>query len=268
MEIIKLFSFIILLPLCANAQIVGPSSNASDGSKVSKSGDTMTGLLTLNGSSLTVTGGYIQTDPGYGLIFGPNQNARYDGNGTTGSTNLRMITAGAVRARMENDGNMTFYSTVTVQGNAFSVGTSTLVVSNGGVSIGGTLYTNLPGYSGKVGIGTTAPARNLSVSGGSGSGVIQVTNDTGGVASGDGGYLLHDGTHMLIGNQEVGDATMFVRNTTDQSIKLTTLGAGANNASLTLKVSATTGGALCLNASNVLSKCTSAVDASGNCTCP
>ena len=29
-----------------------------------------------------------------------------------------------------------------------------------------------------------------------------------------------------------------------------------------------TGGALCLNASNVLSKCTSLVDASGNCTCP
>lgn len=29
-----------------------------------------------------------------------------------------------------------------------------------------------------------------------------------------------------------------------------------------------TGGALCLNAANAMSKCTSAVDASGNCTCP
>lgn len=32
--------------------------------------------------------------------------------------------------------------------------------------------------------------------------------------------------------------------------------------------SPTTGGALCLNASNRMTKCTSAVDASGNCTCP
>jgi len=32
--------------------------------------------------------------------------------------------------------------------------------------------------------------------------------------------------------------------------------------------SPTTGGALCLNSSNILAKCTSAVDASGNCTCP
>lgn len=42
-----------------------------------------------------------------------------------------------------------------------------------------------------------------------------------------------------------------------------------NTARVTFPTSAiTTGGALCLNSSSVLSKCTSAVDASGNCTCP
>lgn len=197
MEVITKSVFLILTcASIAGAEIVAQKSNgglsktASDSAYVNVTGDTMTGQLTLNGSSLTVTG------------------------------------------------------------NAFSVGTSTLVVSNG-----------------RVGVGLT-PARNFAVSGGAATGFIQITNTTAGTASGDGGYISHDGTHMLIGNQEVGDATMFVRNTTDQSIKLTTLGAGANNASLTLKVSATTGGALCLNASNVLSKCTTQPDASGNCTCP
>ena len=80
-------------------------------------------------------------------------------------------------------------STLTVQGNAFSVGISTLVVKGG-----------------LIGIGTTTPADKVDIA----SGTIRMA------------------------------------------------GSGAP----------TIGGALCLNTSGAMAKCTSTIDASGNCTCP
>ena len=86
--------------------------------------------------------------------------------------------------------------------------------------------------SGNIGMGNNTPARNLSVSGGASPAFVQVTNTAAGLASGDGGYMAHDGTDMSMGNQEVGDLKLFVRNNSTQGIIIKTQGAGDFNANV------------------------------------
>lgn len=200
----------LFLFLASNAgafDVVGSlPQGLGDGRYVQKAGDTMSGPLTLSGSSLTVTG------------------------------------------------------------NAFSVGGSTLVVSNGGTTLGGTLYANLPGYAGKVGIGTVSPQTTLGVVGG-----VQISSSAAiapAMAAGvrEGIHFTHtvaDGISRITGSYGANNGKLqIVADTTD-------IYSGAGNLNVAIPSAVvTTGGALCLNASHVLSKCTSAVDASGNCTCP
>lgn len=68
---------------------------------------------------------------------------------------------------------------------------------------------------------------------------------------------------IIRGNQVVGGDLFFVVGTAE--------GTDANSGTATFGLppgGVTTGGALCLNASKTLSKCTTVIDVSGNCTCP
>ncbi len=133
-----------------------------DASKVAKAGDTMSGQLTLAGSSLTVTGsgltvgatptnrvlveysggiGHVSVLGGALALNNSGQNVGI--NTTLPAYNLDVN--GAIRAQSQ----LIAAGTATVQGDAFSVGGSTLVVAGG-----------------RVGIGVPAPTVALDVSGG------------------------------------------------------------------------------------------------------
>ena len=125
---------------------VGGSFDASqnvtgqgDGSYVNVSGDTMTGQLTLSGSTLTVTGP-LGVNVTYGVTAGT-----FTGNGaaltsiaaaniSAGSLGGSVIASSITLAAMY--GSPTF-STLTVTGNAFSVGGSTFAINSGITYIGG-----------------------------------------------------------------------------------------------------------------------------------
>lgn len=229
MEVILL---ILLLASGANAQIVGPSSNASDGSKVSKSGDTMTGPLTLSGSSLTVTGnafsvGTSTLSVSNGRVgirnpsaltsvldiysqdyaLGPTLSMKLSNAPTyawqwlvdetsTGDLFMQKKVAGA-------DSNVMVYTragAVNVSGSSFSVGTSTFSVSNGRVGIG----TNNPATMFQVLGGTTtisnyaAAATNYSM--------FNVRN---GIASVDGAVMSIQGPNSGASKIHFTDATNY-----------------------------------------------------------
>lgn len=117
------------------------------------------------------------------------------------------------------------------------------LVQNGAVSM--TLASG-----GLVGIGTASPANPLHVSGDTSGNVAWFESKLANSAT---VYIQAASGAGYIGTN--GAATFALRtNTVDRVI--------VPNAAVT------TGGALCLNASKVLSKCTNAPDASGNCTCP
>ncbi len=145
-------------------QVYG-NSFYGDGSTLSgvvrKSSDTMTGQLTLSGSSLTVTspdGVYspaLLLSPGVrvssgapaqyggGVLFSSNVYAsgKFYGDGS-GLVNLvSSDTSKVLKAGDTMTGPLTLYgSTLTVTGGAFSVGGSTLSVYNGNTAVGGTSY--------------------------------------------------------------------------------------------------------------------------------
>lgn len=103
---------------------------------------------------------------------------------------------------------------------------------------------------GNVGVGTTAPGNPFHVSGDASGNIAWFESKLANSAT---VYIQASSGAGYIGTN--GAATFALRtNTVDRVI--------VPNAAVT------TGGALCLNASKVLSKCTSAPDASGNCTCP
>jgi len=72
--------------------------------------------------------------------------------------------------------------------------------------------------SGEVGIGTTAPARNLAVSGGASEGVVQITNTTSGVSGGNGFELIHftNGQTQLINRRN--NLMSFYSNNTERMV--------------------------------------------------
>lgn len=157
--------------------------SGTDSSKVAKAGDTMTGQLTLLGSTLTITGnafsvgatslavaggkigvgtsspatklhlssGTLTIDgSGGGInVVGPSSASYFYGDGS-GLINVTGIDSSKVaRAGDGMTGPLTLSgSTLTVTGNAFSVGGSSLVVADG-----------------RTGVGTAAPATTLDVNG-------------------------------------------------------------------------------------------------------
>jgi hypothetical protein len=170
-------------------------------------------------------------------------------------------------------GQLTTVSTLTIQGSAFSVGMSTLVVLNGYVGIGtmtpvglfqvgGGSLTVLS--SGNVGIGKTAPTVTLDVNG-----AIYASN-----------YI--SSANSIRAPFWLGESFYF-RNSaaTIQWMTLKTggnIGIGNINPGTILHISSGTitmdgtgspakGGALCLTTGGVMGKCTTQPDASGDCTC-
>ena len=164
----------IILPASESAaQMVGPvggiSSGQADTNYVNVTGDTMSGPLTLSGSTLTVTGasGEFGVKVSSNLwVVGYSSASKYYGDGST-LTNIitstanidsRLVAAEVAlgTAAYKNTG-VTFTTvaadTMTVTGNAFSVGGSTLVISGGNVSITG-LFTNTGSGNRYLNIGT------------------------------------------------------------------------------------------------------------------
>ncbi|MBI5245045.1 MAG: hypothetical protein HY922_15385, partial [Elusimicrobia bacterium] len=115
-----------------------------------RTGDAMTGPLTLSGSTLTIAGmdssGYsLKLSSGISALAGTIEAASFVGNGA-GLTNLTGTDSSKVsKGGDAMTGPLTLSnSTLTVTGDAFSVGGSTLVVAGG-----------------KVGVGTTSPGASL-----------------------------------------------------------------------------------------------------------
>ncbi|MDE2291969.1 MAG: hypothetical protein KGL53_07790, partial [Elusimicrobia bacterium] len=117
---------------------VGDGTNL--GNVVRRTGDSMSGQLTLYNSSLTVTGTAFSVGANRLYLDG---NTGFLGLGTA-SPLANLDVNGSVALRV----SATVGSSVTVQGDAFSVGGSTLTVSNG-----------------QVGVGTASPGANLEVDG-------------------------------------------------------------------------------------------------------
>ena len=66
--------------------------------------------------------------------------------------------------------------------------------------------------SGKVGIGTSSPARNLHIHS-TGNTDLHLTNTTTGTGSADGGSVTMAGTTMILNNREVGDVRVYTQST-------------------------------------------------------
>jgi len=215
----KYFILVMFLYGTANAVDMVPyslSKSVGDTIYVNILGDTMTGPLTLSGSTLTVTGnafsvgvstfnvlsGRVHIGPflnGYSAYIPAakleTQNAAAEyalpsGSGNTPETGLMLRLSGGLNRTMDFG---TYGANFWVQARDYD-------------NFANTANININPIGGNVGIGTTSPADKLDIS----SGTIRMA------------------------------------------------GSGTP----------TGGGALCLNASGQMAKCTSAVDASGNCTCP
>lgn len=148
-----------------------------------------------------------------------------------------------------------------------------LLQPNGGNITAGAGIFHIDRTNSRIGFGTTSPTYKVSVYG---TGILNTwlsANTTGFIAVNDNinvvfGTLNNFPLDFKINNQDV------MRLSTDKY-----LGIGTTSPAAKLHVSSGTihidgtgaptyGGALCLNAAGNMSKCTSAVDASGNCTCP
>lgn len=154
-------------------------------------------------------------------------------------------------------------STLTVMGNAFSVGGSTLVVSGG-----------------KVGVGVASPLSSFVVA-------KQITEHPDSNKYGQIEATLTDPAYRMSMGYDAtlngGFLQAIINESAYRPIAINprggNVGIGTSAPSQKLQISSgtihidgsgspTVGGALCLNATGNMSKCTTAVDASGNCTCP
>ena len=169
-----------------------------DNTKVVKTGDSMTGQLNMIGVAVNLTG------PG-GVVVGVSSitAASFFGDGSHLSNVV--ATGGVLKTGDTMTGQLTMLSTITVQGNAFSVGGSTFVVASGSVAIGtaspqaklhvqgdepqlrlqaATANQNVlinlrdSSNSGLGGLGYSSAANGVMVFGGSGRPLLLAANDT------------------------------------------------------------------------------------------
>lgn len=203
------------------------------------------------------TGGLFQDDPDFtfngttATIVG----AALTNLSVSGLSVLGTVSAGAITGTSVTDSGLT-------SGRVPVASTGGLLADFSGFTHNGSTITNTGGAilgssSGRVGIGTASPSYMLQVVQSSTQPIVRVNNggnywDIGGLGSGTAYIRAFEGI-VAMGNEFGGPLNLITNNTTRVQVP---------NAAIT------TGGALCLNGSNVLSKCTTAVDASGNCTCP
>jgi hypothetical protein len=248
------------------------SKGASDGRYVLKTGDVMSGPL--QASSVTVTGaggaigitgaGYIWFPSLGGTPYWDGTNFATGANGSVGSTsgNLRLLSV----------------ADVAVTGSQFSVGGSTLVVREGGVTIS-TLT-----VSTKANIGTSNGASNATLNVG---GNINMANTS---------LLIADNNTSVSLKMATGDGTTlsaygpiifkaFDGTAYNEKMRIMPgtsaggfVGIGNTNPDTKLHISSSTikldgtgapavGYALCLNAAKQLSRCSNTPAADGTCTC-
>ena len=187
-------------------------------------------------------------------------------------------------------GNITTLSNaggIAVSGNAFSVGTSTLVVSQGKVGIRTASPSNgniLEINSGGVGI-----ASYLGIKGGRNWQLIAASNTINspfylwdvnqtvpsiaatynglvGIGTASPGYPLQVQSAAV--NWTQANGAQFGGTTNQSSTTFMTGSMGTVQAWMPANAQITSGGALCINTARQLRTCTGAVDGSGNCTCP
>lgn len=162
------------------------------GLKLAKAGDTMTGQLTLAGSTLTVTGHY----GGYGLQVSSNVSLAgvlYSANGNVG------IGTAAPFYKLDISGGFrTNTGLFTTAGDAIALNTVGGNIRFGAASGVNEIYTAgsdlalMPGGTAKVGIGTTSPGSKLEVAGGSLT--VRSLDSLPGIAS----FQAQDGNYRLI----------------------------------------------------------------------
>lgn len=145
-------------------------------------------------------------------------------------------------------------SSASVTGNYFSVGGSTFVVAGGVVTTGGA--TKLAATSGTVELGKSLTSSDVQLNGGNNwhfgvdpSGNFAMANLS----------FPADVPFNILQRGNVGIGT---------TVPATKLHLSSGTITIDGTGAPATGGALCLNASGAMSKCTTAPDASGNCTCP
>lgn len=178
-----------------------------------------------------------------------------------------------------------------IPGSSFSVGTSTFVVTEGNIGVGLS-----PSYQLDILGRSNFPIRTIGAAGGGfimgsydstwgglwPSGITPsmtnyalLANPTYGIAlnvptNGSIQFLVNDGTigqltsTTLALNTSITSATLGVGKT----FPVTKVHISSGTITLDGTGAPTTGGALCLNSVGAMSKCTTAIDASGNCTCP
>lgn len=237
MEII-LFVLLLCLPSFVSAQIVGPIDNgalsktASDSAYVNVTGDTMTGPLTLSGSSLTVTGNMQVWASSFTVASGGI------GIGTSNpAANLEI-----------SGGNEPLNGGYTHEGNLFVRSSNNQAANTGG----------------SIGLGGVYQGTGLAVAFGKIHGKKE--NATSGAL---GGYLAFETANNT--TSPFSAEQMRITSTGNVGIGTTAPQQKLSVSSGTIHMAGTgtpaTGGALCLTASGIMGKCTSAVDASGDCTC-
>jgi hypothetical protein len=153
---------LLLLSGAANAQIITINENL----------DTSSGTFNFNTNNPLLSVGtftYTGSVPGTVLFVGSNAVV---GTGTGASNQIVLYATGSIMLNGQSvsigetgyyANSKTFGSTVTIQGNAFSVGGSTFSISAAGISAYKSTFTILS--NGNVGIGTTSPAATLDVYG-------------------------------------------------------------------------------------------------------
>lgn len=290
MEIILicLLGFFVLPASNSHAQIVGPVGGAS-GAYVMKSGDTMSGDLVVANGRVQIGGsqsGVVGSLSNIGLSNITDASLSYSGatflkntSTITDSVDLQVVGDGTnknaylniyadaskenIQARNAGTGAAVSLN-LNPKGGNVGIGDTApqaKLTVNGNIHSSGTITT-----SGNLGVGTSAPATTLGVAG-----AVQISSSAAiapSMATGirEGLHFTHtvsDGVSRITGSYGAANGKLQV---VSDNVDFYT-GAGVMTINLPA-AGATTGGALCLNASKVLTKCTSAVDASGNCTCP